>query len=152
MEEQPVRYVPTPPSPPPASPTSALPGQASVLTPAVRHTMHDLHAAAAGRAWAARFGRSARARPAPGDFAAAADGLAPPAGDPLAEALAQFRAATACYACALRSEGARPEQMLVRVKAFVREAMAAEGWSDYEAVQALTAEAVGWSIAAYYDR
>lgn len=161
-----MRYVPTPPALPTSAPAGGLVPLTPVpLTPAVRRTVHDLRAAAAGRAWASRFGRGSAARPAFGSVSAngalpaapaggptAAESLDPLAGDPLSEALAQFHQATTRYVCELRAGGARPEQMLVRVKAFVREAMAAEGWTDPEAVQALTAQAVTWSINAYYDR
>lgn len=74
------------------------------------------------------------------------------AADPITGLLAQLRAATTVYVCRLRSDGARPEQMLVGVKALVREAMVADGWYDPEATQALLAHVVRWSIAAYYDR
>ncbi|HEY0776999.1 MAG TPA: hypothetical protein VGD56_03440 [Gemmatirosa sp.] len=72
--------------------------------------------------------------------------------DPVPGLLAQLRAATTVYVCGLQATGARPEQMLVRVKALVRDAMAAEGWHDVEATDALVAHVVRWSIAAYYDR
>lgn len=95
-------------------------------------------------------GRSATAPTVTGP--AADDGADGAASDPLPGLLATLRAVTTRYVCRMRGDGARPEQMLVRVKACVREAMAAEGWHDPEAVQALTAAVVGWSIAAYYDR
>ena len=72
--------------------------------------------------------------------------------DPLVGLLETLRAVTTRYVCRMRGAGARPEQMLVRVKACVREAMDAEGWHDPEAAQMLTAAVVTWSIAAYYDR
>ena len=80
---------------------------------------------------------------------AGADGTLP---DALVGLLGTLRAVTTRYVCRMRGAGARPEQMLVRVKACVREAMDAEGWYDPEAVQVLTAAVVTWSIAAYYDR
>lgn len=52
----------------------------------------------------------------------------------------------------MRGDGARPEQMLVRVKVCVREALSAEGWHDPTSAQALVSTVVAWSIAAYYDR
>ncbi len=74
------------------------------------------------------------------------------ASDPLVGLLAQLRALTAQYVYRMRAEGARPEQTLVRVKACVRDAMAAERWHDAEALWALTDQVVTWSIDAYYDR
>lgn len=71
--------------------------------------------------------------------------------DLLVGLLAQLRAVTTRSVRRMRAAGARPEQMLVRVKACVREALAAEGWHDVEAVQVITAHVVSWSIAAYYD-
>ena len=73
-------------------------------------------------------------------------------GDPLVGLLAQLRAAVTRFVYQLRAEGAPPERVLVEVKRHVREAMAGDGWLDPAAVQALTAEAVRWSIEAYYDR
>ena len=132
------------------------------LTPAVavRGAVHDLRVEAERRAWATRPLRdfsaltsSASARTAPVLAGAAASESASQDGvpDPLVGLLGQLRAVTARYVCALRSGGARPEQMLVQVKAFVREAMTAEGWTDPDATQAITAEVVRWSITAYYD-
>lgn len=133
-----MRYVPTGP----AAPTSPPAATASAMRSAVR----ELRAEAARCAWAAREPlQTFLHRPA---GAPAADGTP----DRLGGLLTELRAATTQYVCAVRSEGARPEQMLVGVKAFVREAMVAEGWPDRDAVQAITAEVVGWSIAAYYDR
>lgn len=108
------------------------------LVAAARRSVHDLRIAAERRAWAAR------------PVAAASAGAAAPAAL-LPELLVELRAVTTRYVGGLRAEGARPEQMLVRVKAFVREAMAAEGWHDPEAARALTAHVVDWSIAAYYE-
>jgi len=154
-----VRYVPDAQTPPSPSPP------ASALTPVVRRTVHDLHAEADGRAWAARLGhvgsslgRRTAAHLVP-DTAAAwpagaigDNGADPVDGDRLVGLLALLRAETTRYVCALRAEGARPEQMLVQVKAFVHQAMVAEAWFDPEATRALTAEVVRWSIDAYYDR
>ena len=72
--------------------------------------------------------------------------------DPLVRELAQLRAAVTRHVCGLRAQGMSPEQMLVQVKALVREGMAGEGWHDLSAVQLLTSHVVAWSIAAYYDR
>jgi hypothetical protein len=94
-------------------------------------------------------GRLAAAEAAP---SGAEPGGAAPAPDPLAPLLADLRRATTRYATALRAAGVRPEQMLVRVKAFVRATTTAEGWHDPAAVAALTAHVVRWSIAAYYGR
>ena len=129
-----MRYVPTDPAPAPAV--------------AVRRAVHDLRAEAERRAWASRPLRYA---PTSGDIGGHPDDPAGAAPDPLVGLLAQLRAVTTRYVCGLRADGARPEQMLVQVKTFVREAMAAEGWADPEAVRALTAEVVRLSIAAYYD-
>lgn len=74
------------------------------------------------------------------------------ASDPLVRLLAELRAVTTRYVVGLRAEGAPPEQMLVRVKAMVRAALAAEGWRDPESTRSLTDAVVGWSIDAYYDR
>jgi hypothetical protein len=71
--------------------------------------------------------------------------------DALHGLLMQLRAATARYVRRLRAEGALPEQMLPRVRAFVRVAMTAEGWPAPEAAQALTALVVCWSLEAYDD-
>jgi hypothetical protein len=76
----------------------------------------------------------------PGDVGAALEGL-----------LARLHVATHRYVRALRADGARPEQVVLQVRAFVRDALAAEGW-DGGAARALTSRIVGWSIDAYYDR
>lgn len=92
-------------------------------------------------AWAAARGR----RGIPPDACRESD----PRTDALTVLLARLRAAAACYAGGLRDEGACPEQMVVRVQALVAGALAAEGWSDLEIGQALTAHVVRWSVAAY---
>jgi hypothetical protein len=74
------------------------------------------------------------------------------ASDPLVELREQLHALTTRAVCRVRAEGVGPEQMLVRVKACVRELLAAEGWHDPQVRQVLTAHVVGWSIDAYYDR
>ncbi|GLC26971.1 hypothetical protein [Roseisolibacter agri] len=74
------------------------------------------------------------------------------ASDPLVGLLAELRAVTTRFVVRLRADGAPPEQMLVRVKAMVRDALAAEGWRDPECMRELTDAVVGWSIDAYYDR
>ncbi len=143
-----MRYVPTDS---PAAPTT------------VGRLMHDLRTAAERRACAGRvtFGGARDALPlataaaagtTPAAEAPAAECPAEAARDPLVGLLAELRAVTTRYVRGLRAGGARPEQMLVQVKAFIQDAMAAEGWHDSEAAQALTAEVVGWSIAAYYDQ
>jgi hypothetical protein len=72
--------------------------------------------------------------------------------DPLVALLATLRASTTRFARGLRADGVPEEQVVVRVEAFVREAMAAEGWQDPGAVEALTSAVVGWSIAACHGR
>lgn len=126
--------------------------------------VHDLRREAEGRAWAIRAVRGETHLREPLSPAGAVDGSADTAAhaaasdaaydatcDPLVALLTQLRAATTRYVLELRAEGARPEQMLVQVKAFVREAMSVDRWTDPEATRALTEEVVRWSIAAYYD-
>lgn len=90
-----------------------------------------------------------------GLFDVAPTPAAPAAGDvacsALAGCLAELRAVTAHYVCGLRAEGVRPEQMLPRVKALVRDALVAERWRDPEPTEALMAHVVRWSIEAYFD-
>ena len=115
---------------------------------ALRSAVHDLRLETERRAGALRPTRDGRGTPftLPADRSPR-DGAA----DPLVALLAQLRAVTTRYVYALRAQGARPEQMLVRIKAFVRDSMRAEEWSDPEATRVLTAEVVRWSIDAYYD-
>ena len=115
---------------------------------ALRRAVHDLRVEAERRAWTLRPVRDGVGTP----FTLPPDRTSrEAASDPLVGLLAQLRAVTTRYVYALRAQGARPEQMVVRVKAFVRESMGAEGWSDPEATRVLTAEVVRWSIDAYYD-
>lgn len=78
-------------------------------------------------------------------------GAADARADALRGLLAQLQAVTTRYVGTLRSRGARPEQMLRRVKALVREAMPAQEWLDPAAQRALTDAVVRWSIAAYHE-
>lgn len=144
-----MRYVPSRSGEPPPSPTTPPAGAAAAgATAAVRQAVRELRTLAERRAWATR-GPFRGPAPVPTPHAWFGEAGHPaPSGDVLAD----LHAATARYVRTLRDEGARPEQMLVRVKACVRDAMEAERWQDPDAVQALTAEVVGWSIAAYYDR
>jgi len=66
--------------------------------------------------------------------------------------LAQLRAIVTRNVCRMRAEGAWPEQVLVQVKTWLREAMTAERWNEPRILEALNARVVDWSIAAYYDR
>lgn len=138
-----MRYV----SPGTPAPTESSPSPAAT---ALRCAVHDLRAAAehqrgAHPAWATRSVWDA-------PLSTALGASAERAPDPhLAGLLAQLRAVTTRYVCGLRAAGVRPEQMLVQVKAFVRDAMTADGWLDPAATRALTAEVVRWSIVAYYD-
>ena len=141
--EEPVPYVPTN-----AAQGVELATDTSPAPSPVQRAVRSLHEATGRRAWATRPLSSAQALlTTPTAPSAREDGA-----DPLVGLLAQLREAVTRYVCQLRADGARPEQMLVRVKALVREAMAAEGWHDPAAVQTLTAEAVRWSIDAFYDR
>jgi hypothetical protein len=108
---------------------------------AVRLTVRDLRLEAERRPWAIRP-LGAETPLLPRDVAAS---------DPLVRLLTQLRAAVTRHVHTLRAEGAHPERMLVQVKAFMREAMTVEGWTDPEATRALTAEVARWSIDAYYD-
>lgn len=132
--EEPVLYVPTSPS--------GAPEPAPTPGSAVRGAVRGLRGEAERRAWATR----PLFRPAAVPSTGAAES------DPLVGHLAQLRAVTTQFVCGLRADGARPEQMLPRVKTLVREAMSAEGWHDPEAARALTEHVVRWSIDAYYDR
>ena len=139
MEDS-VRYVPTMPS------AATEPG--STAAAAVRHAVHDLRVETERRAWATRPPRD-RTFPRPAlPVAGASIGGRP---DPLLALLAELQAVTTRYVRQLRAGGARPEQMVVQVKTFVRDAMLAEGWADPDATRALTAEVVRWGIDAYYD-
>ena len=62
--------------------------------------------------------------------------------------LDQLRTAVACYVGERRVTGAPIERVLPEVKAFVRVAVAYEGWHD--AAEALMRQVVGWTIATYY--
>lgn len=139
MEDS-VRYVPTVPS----APTDLGP----IAAVAVRNAVHDLRVETERRAWATRPPRD-RAFPTPALPVAGASTRGRP--DPLVALLAQLQAVTTRYVRGLRAGGARPEQMVVQVKTFVRDAMLAEGWADPDATRALTAEVVRWGIDAYYD-
>lgn len=149
----------------PAVGTVATSGPSAAVRGAVRRLRreHERRAGAVGAwevsEWLARLVAvqtrlrdSAAVAPERAGPGASASAAAEPAGDPLVGLLAQLRAVTTRYVCRMRGDGMRPEQMLVRVKACVREAMAADGWHDPQALRALTAAAVAWSIAAYYDR
>lgn len=142
--EDPVRYVSTRPDP------SAEPGAGSPQT--LRRTVRDLRLEVERRAWARRTPWG------PGDTLLTPVPHPPDAAsreaasDPIAGLLAQLRAAIERYVYELRAEGAPPERMLVRVKAFVRETMSTDGWTDPEATHELTQIAVRWSIDAYYSQ
>lgn len=114
----------------------------------VRQAVRSLHIGSLLRDWATRPLAAPSALLAALSTASAKTGEA----DPLVGLLAQLRAAITGYVCQLRADGARPEQTVVRVKALVREAMADDKWYDPAAVQTITAEAVRWSIHAYFDR
>ena len=62
---------------------------------------------------------------------------------------AELRASVWAYAHTLRAEGLPPEAMIVEVKAAVRDATPVE--LDSLAARVLLADAVRWSIEAYYD-
>jgi hypothetical protein len=146
--EDPVRHVPTGATAPTTGPTD--PAAEPATAAEVRRAVHDLRVAAE-RPGAAIPAWATRTRPAPaGPGASRGDGPAD-ASDPLVGLLAQLRAVTTRYVRGLRAGGARPEQMLVRVKELLNEAMTSDGWRDPAAATALTAEVVRWSIAAYYD-
>lgn len=105
---------------------------------ALRNAVHDLRAESEWRARYTLAGLPARAEDS--------------GGDPFVELLVRLQDATTRYVVELRAEGTPPEQMLVRVKSLVRDALSVEGWSDPEATRSLTAAVVGWSIDTYYDR
>ena len=113
---------------------------ATAPEPVVRRALHHLRIESERR-------RSVHDAPIP-----MLDTLGDSASDPLVRLLAELRAVTTRYVVGLRADGAPPEQMLVRVKAMVREALAAEGWHDPESTRSLIDAVVGWSIDAYYDR
>jgi hypothetical protein len=147
--KDPVRYVPTHPD---SSPDSQQ---------ALRGAVHDLRLEAERRAWARRPTRGVLGGM--GGLGALLAPLTPPtlpadspphdpASDPLVGILALLRTEVTRYVYGLRAEGARPEQMIVQVKGFVREIMRGEGWTDDpDATRLLTAQVVRWSIEAYYD-
>ena len=83
---------------------------------------------------------------------AAEDTVKNAASDSVVGLLAQLRAIVTRNVCRLRAEGARPEQVLVQVKTWLREAITAERWNEPRILEALNARVVDWSIAAYYDR
>lgn len=150
--------LPSSPASPP-SPTSGVGGDGhdrpdAGSSSAVRSAVGRLRREHARLAWPARTSTASWLARSPAASGAAPAASAPDGrqADPLVGLLATLRAVTTRYVCRMRAEGARPEQMLVRVKACVRDAMTAEGWEDPEAVQAVTAAVVTWSIAAYYDR
>jgi hypothetical protein len=154
-----MRYVPTGATAPthgPADP-AAEPTAPANAAAAARRAVHDLRIeterrGAAPPAWATRTPRPASGRtPALPDATAAGENDPLDLSDPVVALLAQLRTVMTRYVRGLRATGARPEQMLVQVKGFVRDAMTADGWRDPEAARVLTAEVVRWSIAAYYD-
>jgi hypothetical protein len=134
--EEPVQYVPTDPSELAATQHTSSP---------VQRAVRSLQTVAGRRAWPARALPTTPAPPVLPDAARDED-------DPLVGLLAQLRGAITRYVFQLRAEGARPEQVLVQVKAHVREAMVAERWLDPRATKTLTGAVVRWSIDAYYDR
>lgn len=151
--------MPTPilPEPPSLPQLPEPPDAPTTVAPTIRRTLAGLRAESERRT---RPGRLLELAPLLAPALAARDAAATnrttapaaSASDPLVGLLAQMRAVTTQYVCALRADGVPVERMLPGVKALVREAMRAERWHDDHAAQVLTVLVVEWSIAAYYDR